>query len=175
MNSYSSGSDRFIVMERFAASESSKTATSWWSSKYFFSQSRNSWRLAIEFGFFGVFQIIRKKASLYRLVSQKVLFQLHFFYQGLLIPWERNHFRAIFFFVKICFHFVCISRCVTHGRPRSSCLNIITRQRFHFQSWNASFCKRSKRSFMPYNWFHQKRFLATKVGRYFHIKKRRGK
>ena len=24
---------------------------------------------------------------------------------------------------------------------------------------------------MPYNWFYQKRLLATKVGRYFHIKK----
>ena len=38
------------------------------------------------------------------------------FYQGLLIPWERNNFRAIFFlFVIICFHFVCISCCVTHS------------------------------------------------------------
>ena len=28
---------------------------------------------------------------------------------------------------------------------------------------------------MPYNWFYQKRFQATKVGRYFHIKRKKKK
>ena len=28
---------------------------------------------------------------------------------------------------------------------------------------------------MPYNWFYQKRLLATKIGRYFHIEKKEEK
>ena len=120
------------------------------------------------------FRLFESKSRSIGLTAKKS-YIICIFYQGHVILWEKYNFRALF---PLCHHLfsLCLHITLSHSRrSRSSCHNFITGQRFNRQSWNARFSKQSKRSFMPYNWFYQKRFLATKVGRYFHIKKKKKK
>ena len=101
MNSYSCAKDAFIVPHWFAARAGAQKLHLPGKVQSNFRRIHGiSWCLVFEFNFFGVFQIIQQKASLYWLVSQRGLFQLNF-YRGLVILWERNNFRAIFFALSL--------------------------------------------------------------------------
>ena len=125
------------------------------------------------------FKIIRQKASWFIDLSAREAYFNRIFYQGHVILCERKNFRVIFFaFFTICFHFVCLSSVLCHAwPPRGSCWNFIARDvsllilraetSVLVNEVGVLFC--SVTGFSICSRVCQKRFLAAKVGHYFHI------
>ena len=117
MNSYSCARDGPIALHRFAARASSKKLQlppQVQSNFRRYRGIRDVWLSNLFF--FGVFQIIRKKAkprsiglSAKRSYFNCIFIKAMWFYENEIISMQ------FFLFVIICFQFACISRCLTHG------------------------------------------------------------
>ena len=81
-----------------------------------------------------LFRLFESKGRSIGLSAKKSYFK-YIFYLGHVILWERNNFRAIFSSLSS-FVFILFNITLCHSRrPRSSCYNFITSQRFNRQSW----------------------------------------
>lgn len=174
MNSYSCAREGFIVLHGFAARAGAQKLHHTGEVQNNFRRIHGiSWCLVFQFYFFGVFHIFRKKASLYWLISQKDLFQLHFYGVHVILR-DRNNSRAIFFALSpFVSYFVFILRCVRHG-VRGAPVEISLQDRvLIFRAETPVLGKKETFLLCSITGFSicsiPKIFLPVKVGRCFHI------